>query len=154
MKHQWRLPHKYAYKLKVKWCHFFHQKLVKPKSYHLYHSWQPWCMCVCVRTCTCICKCAVCWPSFVPRPPPFVLWFSFSIIPTSVYYTERKPKNKKRGRPGNKASVDQYKLCAHKLQKEAHILVLIALCPVIYLTSCGIALLRTASAYTTEAQYI
>ena len=50
--------------------------------------------------------------------------------------------------------VDQYKLCAHELQKEAHILVLIALCPVIYLTSCGIALLRTASAYTIEAQYI
>ena len=50
--------------------------------------------------------------------------------------------------------VDQYKLCAHELQKEAHILVLIALCPVIYLTSCGIPLLRTASAYTIEAQYI
>ena len=46
--------------------------------------------------------------SLVPRPPPFfVLPFLFSII---LYlfsfhsYTERKPKNKKRGRPGNKAS--------------------------------------------------
>jgi len=27
----------------------------------------------------------------------------FSRSSTSVYYTERKPKNKKRGRPGNKA---------------------------------------------------
>ena len=49
--------------------------------------------------------------SLVPRPPPFfVLRFAFSIIhgsrsSTSVYYTERKLKNKKKwGRPGNKAS--------------------------------------------------
>ena len=34
----------------------------------------------------------------VPRPSPFFALFSF------MYYTERKPKNKKRGRPGNKAS--------------------------------------------------
>ena len=53
-------------------------------------------------------------PSLVPRPPTFfVLWFSFSIIygseiflrsSVSVYYTERKLKNKKRGRPGNEAT--------------------------------------------------
>ena len=51
--------------------------------------------------------------SLVPSPPPFfVLRFSFSIIlgsgrapsSTSMYYTERKPKNKKRGRPGNEAT--------------------------------------------------
>ena len=49
--------------------------------------------------------------SLVPRPPPFfVLRFVFSIIhgsgrhsSASVYYTEHKPKNKKRGRPGNEA---------------------------------------------------
>ena len=44
--------------------------------------------------------------SLVPRPPPFfVLRFAFSIIHGSgrARYTERKPKNKKRGRPGNEA---------------------------------------------------
>ena len=35
--------------------------------------------------------------SLVPRPPPFF------VRRASVYYTERKPKNKKRGRPGNEA---------------------------------------------------
>ena len=35
----------------------------------------------------------------VPRPSPF-------FCATSVYYTERKPKNKKRGRPGNEANND------------------------------------------------
>ena len=42
--------------------------------------------------------------SLVPRPPPFffvVLQFALSIA--SVLYTERKPKNKKRGRSGNEA---------------------------------------------------
>ena len=33
----------------------------------------------------------------VPRPSPF------SRSSASVYYIERKPKNKKRGRPGNEA---------------------------------------------------
>ena len=45
--------------------------------------------------------------SLVSRPPPFfVLQFPFSIIHGSgvLYYTEHKPKNKKQGRPGNKAS--------------------------------------------------
>ena len=48
------------------------------------------------------------WLCLVPRPPPFfVLQFVFSIIhgSTSVYYTEHKPKNKKRGRPGNEAII-------------------------------------------------
>ena len=35
-----------------------------------------------------------------PRPSPF------SRSSASVYYTERKPKNKKRGRPGNEATSD------------------------------------------------
>ena len=34
----------------------------------------------------------------VPRPSPFFALFR------SVYYTERKPKNNKRGRPGNEAN--------------------------------------------------
>ena len=44
--------------------------------------------------------------SLVSRPPPFlVLQFAFSIIHGSGRaYTERKLKNKKRGRPGNEAS--------------------------------------------------
>ena len=56
--------------------------------------------------------------SLVPMPPPFFVWFAFSIIhesgrarktlfshsSASVYYTERKLKNKKWGRPGNEAS--------------------------------------------------
>jgi len=33
------------------------------------------------------------------RPSPF-----FAVSSTSVYYTERKPKNKKRGRPGKEAN--------------------------------------------------
>jgi len=44
--------------------------------------------------------------SLVSGPPTFfVLRFAFSIIhgSGSVYCTERKPKNKKRGRPGNEA---------------------------------------------------
>ena len=43
--------------------------------------------------------------------PPYVHLAStrrrsrFSRSSASVYYTERKPKNKKRGRPGNEATV-------------------------------------------------
>ena len=39
-------------------------------------------------------------PSLIPRPPPFfVLWFVYNT------QTERKPKNKKWGRPGNEAII-------------------------------------------------
>ena len=38
----------------------------------------------------------------VPRPS---LFFASS---ASVYYIERKPKNEKRGRPGNEASIDLF----------------------------------------------
>ena len=62
---------------------------------------------------TCL-HCFLVSSSLVPRPPPFfVLWFAFSIIHVfcssicvpynTQNYTERKPKNKKQGRPGNKA---------------------------------------------------
>ena len=41
------------------------------------------------------------WLALFPGLPRFfALQFS-----ASMYYTERKPKNKKRGRPGNEASV-------------------------------------------------
>ena len=40
--------------------------------------------------------------SLVPRPPPFLIFgLRFAVSSASVYYTERKLKNKKRGRPGN-----------------------------------------------------
>ena len=54
--------------------------------------------------------------SFPGLPGFFVLRFAFSIIRSaSVYYTECKPKNKKRGRPGNEATTippQRRKLCA------------------------------------------
>ena len=48
---------------------------------------------------------AWCCTNLVPRPPPVFVFFGFSYSSASVYYTERKSKNKKRGRPGNKGSV-------------------------------------------------
>jgi len=61
----------------------------------------------------------------------------FSRSSTSVYYTERKPKNKKRGRPGNEDM-----LCPHVLKIFLHVVhacYVFMLCPPV-VPSCALML--------------
>ena len=77
--------------------------------------------------------------SLVPRPPPFfVLQFPFSIIHRSgvLYYTERKPKNKKRGRPVNKLAKTCSCKAFYSCSRLLHIHTYLVLVPCCRRTAC------------------